>query len=461
MAFFHLRSLPGLIWPPVPRMETSQLWLAYQELTRTQWLPPAELERQQLLQLRALLLHCIHQVPYYRRLLIEAGLAERPIESLEEFRRLPLLTRELCQTHAADLEARHLPAGTLPSKERFTSGTNGVPIQVLGTNRVDLWWFAFYLRDLEWCGIDPRGRLAFFRFLAKTPEELPQALAGIELPFWSQTLNTLVQTGPSYGMDMRQEPRLQLAWLRRIDPDYLLGFPSSLEFLASLIQESGQRLPKLRTIQTIGETLSDETRERIETGFGVPVKNLYSSSEAGYMASQCPEGHGLHVHSENVLVEVLDAENRPCLPGQTGRLVFTTLQNFRKPLLRYDILDDVTLAKSPCRCGRGLPLLTRVEGRRHPLLHLPDGRRRVITGLYRQIRLVGGSRQFQVIQRAVDHVIVRMVPDQAWTAEHAERVRQIVQKELEAPIRVDVEAKERLEVPPGGKLKIGVVEIEG
>jgi phenylacetate-CoA ligase len=178
------------------------------------------------------------------------------------------------------------------------------------------------------------------------------------------------------------------------------------------------------------------------------------------MASPCPLGHGLHVHGENVLAEVLDADNRPCLPGQTGRLVFSALHSFRAPLLRYDILDDVTLAPGPCPCGRGLPLWTQVDGRRHPLLHLPDGRRKAITGLYLEVRKVGGCHQFQIVQRAVDHVLLRIVPDSTWTDGHAERMRQTVQQEFEAPIRVEVEAKERLERPPGGKLKIAIIEME-
>jgi phenylacetate-CoA ligase len=205
--------------------------------------------------------------------------------------------------------------------------------------------------------------------------------------------------------------------------------------------------------------LSDATRERIENGFGATVKDLYSTTEAGYMATTCPTGSGLHVHAENVLTEVLDAENRPCLPGQTGRLVFTTLHNYRAPFLRYEILDDVTLAPAPCPCGRGLPLLTRIDGRRHPLLHLPDGRRKAISGLYLEIRRVGGCHQFQIIQRATDHVIVRVVPDRSWNADHAERIRQAVREEFAAPIRVDVEEKDRLEPTSGGKVQIAVIEI--
>lgn len=460
MAFFQLRSLPGSVWPPVPVAEVSQLWAVYRELDRTQWLSPAELEALQLQQLRALLLHCFHQVPYYRRLLSDAGLAARPVGSLDEFRRLPLLTRELYQTHGAELQARSLPTGMMATGGGYTSGTNGVPIKVLKTNRDSLWWNAFFLRDLEWSGLDPRGRLAAIRLLAMSREDLPRALEGATFPYWTQACQGLVEMGPAHVMDIRQDPRRQLSWLRSIDPDYLVSLPSNLDFLASLLEESGQRLPKLRAIQALGEPLPPEVRQRIESSFGVPVKNLYSTTEAGYLASPCPLGHGLHVHAEGVLAEVLDADNRPCRPGQTGRLVFTSLHNFINPLLRYDIMDDVTLAAGPCPCGRGLPLWTHVDGRRHPLLHLPGGRRKSVMGITLGIRQVGGCHQFQIIQRAVDHVILRVVPDRTWQPDLAARMQQVVRDEFEAPLRVDVEEKTCLERPAGGKLKVAVIELD-
>jgi phenylacetate-coenzyme A ligase PaaK-like adenylate-forming protein len=460
MDFFPLRSVPGVAWPPVPIPEFSQVWAAYQELDRTQWLSAGEQEELQLRQLRALLLHCFHQVPYYRRLLSEAGLGARPIESLAEFRPLPLLTRQLYQTHFDDLRARNLPAGMVAANSLATSGTNGVSIKVLQTNRVSLWWSAFYLRDLEWCGLDPRRRLAAIRFLRSSGKDVPGGREGLVIPCWNAALAPLLETGPSYGLDIRQDPRKQLEWLRKIDPDYLLSMPSNLEFLAGLVGESGQRIPALQAIQAIGETLTEASARRIEAGFGVPVKNCYSATEAGYLASACPRGHGLHVHAENVLVEVLDDDNRPCRPGQTGRLVFTTLHNFLTPFLRYDILDDVTLASGPCPCGRGLPLLTHVSGRRHPLLYLPDGRRKIATGVTMEFRKVGGYHQLQFVQRAADHVILRLVPDRNWTPDHAERLRRTVRQEFGAPIRVDVETKDCLERSPGGKLKRFVIEME-
>src|SRR6185295_8185311 len=115
MSFFNLRSVPGSVWPPLPHPAVSLVWSAYRELDRTQWLSPAEIESLQLTQLNALLKHCFEQVPYYTRVLSEAGIGGKQINSLEEFRRVPILTRELYQKQFADLQAKSLPDGMQPS----------------------------------------------------------------------------------------------------------------------------------------------------------------------------------------------------------------------------------------------------------------------------------------------------------------------------------------------------------
>ena len=49
----------------------------------------------------------------------------------------------------------------------------------------------------------------------------------------------------------------------------------------------------LRHIKSIGETVSDDLRERVRQATGLPVEDLYSSQEMGTIAIQCP-GNGLY-----------------------------------------------------------------------------------------------------------------------------------------------------------------------
>jgi phenylacetate-CoA ligase len=153
-----------------------------------------------------------------------------------------------------------------------------------------------------------------------------------------------------------------------------------------------------------------------------------------------------------VILEVLDAAGRPCAPGETGEVVLTALQNFRSPLIRYQLLDDVTRAAGPCPCGRGLPLLTRIDGKRRPMMNLPNGRFKSSTDLAVLLTKVSGFRQYQLIQEASDRVVVLVVPAQGWTPEWLACFDITVREFFELPIELDVQVVERIELPASGKL---------
>src|SRR5271155_2789237 len=110
MAFFHLKNVPGYSWPALPDAAFADVWNAYLELDRSQWLQPATLAERQLRQVRTLLDHCLRHVPYYREAL--AGIVPAAVQTMEDFRRIPLLPRRVYQEHKAAILAVQVPADT-------------------------------------------------------------------------------------------------------------------------------------------------------------------------------------------------------------------------------------------------------------------------------------------------------------------------------------------------------------
>jgi phenylacetate-CoA ligase len=457
MAFFHLRTMPGHDWPAVPNALLSQVWAAYLELNRNQWGRADDIALGQLTQLRTLLTHAMVHVPYYHRVLSEAGIVPGEIRTLSDFCRVPRLKRATCQDNVNDLTAARLPAGTVATGQAATAGSRGRPITALQTNITDLWWHACYLRDLEWCGIDPVGSVASIRNTKYTGTELRRVFEGIRAPCWLPHLDGLIETGPAYGMDVNQDPRLQLRWLERVSPDYLLGYPSNLRVLASLSREEGVKLSRLRAIQTVSETLTDDARQELESIFCVPVKSIYSCNEGGYVASACPSGTGWHVHSENVLLEVVNEKGEPCHPRESGTVLLTALHNLRSPFIRYEVGDVVTLG-DPCPCGRGLPLLLNIQGKSPAVFRLAKGRSKSSYGLSSALRRIGGFHQCQTVQRALDQVVLRIVPAADWSEDHDHEIRRCIDEFFEVPVRIDLQMADRLELTAGGKFESMICE---
>jgi phenylacetate-CoA ligase len=159
-------------------------------------------------------------------------------------------------------------------------------------------------------------------------------------------------------------------------------------------------------------------------------------------------------------LEVLDDAGHPCGPGQTGRVYVTNLHNFRGPLVRYELGDEATAGPIACPCGRGLPVLACVHGKSYPMFQLANGRRKNAATVAHLIRKIGGHWQHQVIQKAADHVVVRLAVNADWTAQRSEELTAKLQSFFESPIRVDVEVHDRLPTPAQGKFQSMICEFE-
>jgi phenylacetate-CoA ligase len=142
-----------------------------------------------------------------------------------------------------------------------------------------------------------------------------------------------------------------VAGLNRAAPDVLVGYPSSL---GPLVAEAhaGRLTIRPTGVVTTSESLLPAVRRALEETFGVPVTNVWSASEAGGLACSCPDGHGMHLSDDLVIVE----------PAE-GCVHLTNLYNPTLPLIRYELTDDVTILDGPCPCGSGHRRIEDVRGR--------------------------------------------------------------------------------------------------
>ncbi|NOZ22581.1 MAG: phenylacetate--CoA ligase family protein [Planctomycetes bacterium] len=446
----ELRGLSGYAFPAVPNPEIVTTYLLVNQLLGNEWRPRGEVASQQLVQLRMLLRFVEQQCPFYADRMRSCGLNAASLKSLDDFRRMPLLTRKDLQDSADLIRPRSLPSGTRKTKELSTSGSTSSPVRVQSTSVTAALWFACCVRDFIWANVDPQATLVSLRHFsdsftaARTPE-------GSKISTWGPPMSQIFATGSSFVMDVGMDPDTQLALLLRTDPEYVLSYPSNLDLLGTMLAERGARLSRLKQIHTIGEVLPDPVRRKIQDVFQARVWDLYSSVEVGYIASQCPSGHGYHVYDENVLVEVVDDDGRPCPSGESGRVVLTGLVHYGTPLIRYDVGDYAVALDEPCPCGRGLSRLSHIIGRQRGQLVRPDGGIMFSSRLSVAIRDAGAIRQFQVIQHERDRVEVIVVPMDGFGAGQEKRIAEAFQREFGCPVKVSVTRVQRIERTPGGK----------
>jgi phenylacetate-CoA ligase len=395
------------------------------QLERSQWMSADELARLQRLQLSSLLAHAHATVPFYRERLLCAGYTPGARATPDVLAAVPPLSRAELQGLGDALLATpsheaHRPIGLVRS-----SGSTGIPVQVRTTRVTKLLWDAITLRDHYWHRRDFAQKLVAIRAEASRPTDDAAGVAG---PSWGPPVSLLHQTGPAALLDVSVVTERQLPWLIAQVPAYLLTYPSNAVALAKLCLARGVRLPTLRELRLFGEVVDDDVRAVCGEAWGVPVTDLYSANEIGYIALQCEHG-AYHVQSESVLLEVVDASGAPCAPGDVGRVVVTSLHNFAMPLIRYE-LGDFAEVGAGCRCGRGLPVLARILGRTRNMLVMPDGTRRWPLLGWREFRKVAPVVQHQMVQRSRDLIEVRLVVERPLTAAEEDRLGTLVQQAL-------------------------------
>lgn len=169
---------------------------------------------------------------------------------------------------------------------------------------------------------------------------------------------------------MQPLPEL-VAELEDYAPTVIATYPTAAELLA--VERSAGRLHvRPEEIWVGGEQLSDAVRTQVSKAFGCPVRQTYGASECMSIAWECVHG-GLHLNSDWVILEPVDADLRPVPPDTPSyTALLTNLANRVQPIIRYDLGDSVTVQSRPCRCGSAMPLI-RIEGRRDDVLQF-EGR---------------------------------------------------------------------------------------
>ena len=431
----------GVVWPPVPGTSDGLLFALVRQLEQSQWWSSEDLRAMERRQLAALLDHAARTVPLYRdRFAAFGNIAE--LAAPENFRTLPILTRTELQSAKSAIQSTELPPGHEPTTLVRTSGSTGRPVQVLSSRIGKLFHGALSVRYHLSHGRDPGAKLAALRRVYHKPGD-----AGTPQP-WIPGF----ASGPMVSLDVGHALDEQLAWLEEEAPRYVLTYPSNLGGLLRLSAARGWKPAGLDHVMTYGEALDSRLRAECESVWGVRLIDAYSAQEIGAIALQCPEGPHYHVQSEDVLVEVLDADGRTCGPGQRGRVVVTDLHNFATPLIRYE-LGDFAIVGSPCECGRGQPVLEAVIGRTRNLLTLPDGRQTCPRFLTEEWAFDIGVRQMQVHQQDLENVHVTLVTDRALDANEERRILDSIGTTLAHRFALHLDYVDDIPREPSGKFE--------
>ncbi|MBI5629281.1 MAG: phenylacetate--CoA ligase family protein [Elusimicrobia bacterium] len=367
------------------------------------------------------------RVPYYRSLW-EDRRRRGDRSSWEILDNWPILEKEPLRLAPQEFVADDRSIGGMFPEH--TSGSSGKPLRLWWSLKtVRAWYALFEARWRRWHGV---GRMDPW---AHVGGQMVAPFGRTKPPFWvwNAGLNQLYLS--SYHLAPAFIPHY-LEALKRHRVKYILGYTSSLHALALEILRLGRKDLSLSVAITDAEPILEHQRQAIAEAFQCPVRATYGMAEAAAAAGECREG-GAHLWPEAGWLEVME-DGRPQPRGQAGELLATGLLNEDMPLIRYRVGDRAALAgeEPSCPCGRGLPLLARVEGRSDDVLYLRDGRKvgRLDTVFKADLCI----REAQIVQESLSRVRIKFVRGPDYAASTGEAMARRLKERL-GPVEVVLE----------------------
>jgi phenylacetate-CoA ligase len=422
-------------------------------LTRTQWSNRKELDEIQSSALRALIRHAYDNVPFYRLRMVSAGVMPEDIRSPADLTLLPPLTRQEAQQ---SIQSRQAVSGLRPTLWKSTGGTTGQPLRFGYDVDSEAWREAVRQRGYAWAGYF-LGRRALHFWGA--PSREATGVRAVKV-----ALDHVAKRNRYIDCAVRSEQVLAgvVRAIRSYRPTVLVCYAGAAADLARYVLETGSRTWPDIPVLCGAEALVAEDRERMVRAFGPGVFETYGCREIMLIAAECQAHDGMHVSVEHLVVEVAVEQEgrwRAAKPGERGEILVTDLHNFGMPFIRYQLGDlAVRERDEPCACGRELPRLREIVGRKVDTLRDAEGApvdgisfNRVFTTLAEQVQ------QFQVVQHVDGTVTLRVVPQGEIDAAASAHLGEYCSRVLKG-VTVRTELVQEIPLGPNGKRRFVIVE---
>ncbi|MEU5396098.1 phenylacetate--CoA ligase family protein [Streptomyces tibetensis] len=400
--------------------------------------------------LRRLIDHAYRTVPYYRRVMGEAGLTPADVQGPADLCRLPLLTRTDLRTHQADLLSSAADRATLQTN--YSSGSTGLRAEFIQDQDFRLWMRAHQLRTYQWCSGWRLGD--------------PFALLWGSEIYWSfkqiaDRIDNLMTNRREFNT-FELSPRLISRFaesLAAFQPTLISTYSNAMHLIAREVQRTGMEFPRLRAVQGTSEPLPPALRERIGQVLDCEVYDKYGSRETNIVSHEAPDHTAMLIQSENVVVEILDDDGRPCPPGVRGRVVLTTLNNNSMPLIRYETSDVAALEERPDSYTGPFPVMSSVAGRLQDLIITPSGS--AIDSYFFSYLLMRFEEVlwFQIVQTEPESLTLRIYTERRPAAERLEEIRHQIHRHTGYPFKLDIELLDSMPASPTGKFRLCVSEL--
>lgn len=439
-----------LFYPLWDIKDRSQRLREWQALEKQQWWPADRLRMLQWERLQKLLAYAVEHSPFYRDLFQAHGISPDTFQNHDDLLRIPVTTKSDIRNNLDRFISDEFDRAQLVSAK--TGGSTGVSLQLFFDEACQERRNAAQLLADRWSGWDLGMKKAAVWGNPPVTETLKQKLRHhlLDRTIYLDTMNLNDTTMGDFVQRWREE-----------QPGAVFGHAHSIFIFACYLRDQGITDLRPKGIVATSMMLLDHERKVIEQVFDCAVTNRYGCEEVGLIACECERHDGMHLNIPHVYVEFLDGDNKPVKPGEPGKIVVTDLNNFAMPLIRYRVEDVGVYRERACSCGRGLPILERLEGRVADFLKLPDGGQVAgISLVERTLTKVPGIEQMQLIQEAENQIIINRVKGVDFTEQTDRLLIDSMREVFDDRVTLKVNDITHIPQEPSGKYRFSICRVQ-
>jgi phenylacetate-CoA ligase len=427
----------------------------YKKLKDRQWKTIEENREIQRKNLYMLIKYVSQNIPYYKQIIQECNIQFSEDTIFEDIKKFPILSKDIIRNNFDKL----FKFRDNTYYRNSSGGSTGEPLIFYQDRNYLEWQTAIKILFDEWSGRKLGEPMVKLWGLLRDILNGGEGFKG----YLKQELHGVIIL-PSYKMTEKDMYKY-VHRINKIKPRLILAYTSSIDELARFIKENCLSIYSPYAIMTSAGVLYPEVRARIERVFQAPVFNRYGSLEMGDIACNCEKNHSLHLIPSVHYLEIMDDDGKEVSQEELGEIIVTLLTNYTMPLIRYKIGDrGIFSLEKECSCGRGLPLLKKVEGYIGSVLRNKKGDL-IDSGFFFHIFFFRDYiRQFQVIQESMENITINFILKDKECIKIAEKdfiqISEAIKKVMGSDTIIKYKLVDVIEPSPSGKYLAVLSKVE-
>jgi len=391
--------------------------------------------------LRFIIHHAYENIPFYHDLFREKKLVPSDIKNISDLQKIPVINKDDFRKHPPEYyHTRNISRRNIIRLN--SSGSTGEPFTYYIDREAFSMNYASAIRGWYWMGYrlgDTYAKLS----------QNPRSGYGKKIQdMFTRSLYLFIR-------DLTKENLLKVLYrLNNEQPEYIRCYPDPLLFISVLINEGNELQYSPKAINTTGNILTPESREKIEKAFRAPVFDSYSC-EASAQFFEGPDRDVYYASAEYAVTEVIDHMNNP---SAMGRHITTDLWNMAMPFIRYDTQDIIDRADRHQNPEIHLPAFKQIKGRNSDILITPSGKYLIVHTFTIFFEYFEEIDQFQVIQNKPDSINVLLVVNERYDKKAEREIYEGLVRLIGNDVLIELSTVKQIPILSSGKRRFIVRE---